>query len=59
MAKKTNDSKKLTTKKKETFLNVFVIQNKRNKKGGDVGNPQEPQSLLEKSRVTVDFVQQP
>jgi hypothetical protein len=32
---------------------------KKMKKGGDVGNPQDPQSLLERSRVTVAFVQQP
>jgi hypothetical protein len=53
--------KKLITRetnhcKKEKFLNAFFIKNK---KGGDVGNPQDPQSLLEKSRVTVAFVQQP
>jgi hypothetical protein len=42
--------------KKEKFLNAFFIKNK---KEGDVGNPQDPQSLLERSRVTVAFVQQP
>jgi hypothetical protein len=31
----------------------------KSQKGGDVGNPQDPQRLLEKSRVTVAFVQQP
>jgi hypothetical protein len=42
--------------KKGKFLNRFFIKNK---KGGDVGNPQNPQSLLEKSEVNVAFVQQP
>jgi hypothetical protein len=42
--------------KKEKFLNAFFIKNK---KGGDVGNTQDPQSLLEKSGVIVAFVQQP
>jgi hypothetical protein len=41
--------------KKEKFLNGFFIKNKN---GGDVENPQDPQSLLENSRVTVAFVQQ-
>jgi hypothetical protein len=36
--------------KKEKFLKVFFIKNK---KGGDVGNPQDLQSLLEKSGVSV------
>jgi hypothetical protein len=36
--------------KKEKFLNAFFIKNK---KGRDVGSPQDPQSLLEKSGVTV------
>jgi hypothetical protein len=43
-------------RKKEKFLNAFFIKNK---KGGDVGNPQDPQSLLERRGVTVSFVQQP
>jgi hypothetical protein len=42
--------------KKEKFLNIFFIKNK---KGGEVGNPQDPQSFLERSRVTAAFVQQP
>jgi hypothetical protein len=41
--------------KKEKFLNALFIKNK---KGGDVGNPQDPQSL-ERSGVTGAFVQQP
>jgi hypothetical protein len=42
--------------RKEKFLNTLFIKNK---KGGDVGNPQDPQSLLERSGVTVTFMQQP
>jgi hypothetical protein len=42
--------------KKEKFLYTFFIKNKN---GGDVWNPQDSQSLLERSRVTVAFVQQP
>jgi hypothetical protein len=43
---------KLTASKKEKFLNTFFINNK---KGENVGNSQDPQSLLEKSRATVAF----
>jgi hypothetical protein len=42
--------------KKEKFLQAFFIKNK---KGGNIGKSQDPQSLLEKSRVIVAFVQHP